>query len=149
MLVMGIAILVTAVALSIINHLAYSKTLLEGVAGLPEDDSHGISLGEVESLLRQALVNSVLIGCGVVGLGMLLGLLVVATWSSPLAKLSGVARRVAAGDLQQKAEIRGSTEVKSLAQSINLMGSAIGERIAELNEYQVHLLIALGCCHQC
>jgi PAS domain S-box-containing protein len=70
----------------------------------------------------------------VIGLAFVLALLAARRITRPLVILTGAARRVQAGDLATKAEVRGEDEVADLAGAFNRMTDSVTEMTAELRD---------------
>ena len=90
------------------------------------------SIAAVHRAVSRAEVGLVLIGVIVLALGLFAGAVIAAQVGRPIRRLEQVARRVAHGDLDAKAELEGSREQRSLARSFNEMTG----RIAHLLEAQ-------------
>jgi PAS domain S-box-containing protein len=75
-----------------------------------------------------------LVTVAVVGLAFLLALLAARRITRPLVALTGAARRVQAGDLAAKAEVRGEDEVADLAGAFNRMTDSVTGMTAELRD---------------
>ena len=102
---------------------------------------HGIAVGAARVTQSVAAMRSAvqrvefglgLIALIVLALGLLAGVVIASGVGRPLRRLEAVARRVAHGDLRARAELEGSREQRSLAQSFNEMT----DRIARLLEAQ-------------
>ncbi len=86
----------------------------------------------VQAAVRRAEFGLVLIAAIVLALGLAAGIIIARQIAGPVQRLQRVARRVAGGDLEARAELEGSLEQRSLAGSFNEMT----ERIARLLDAQ-------------
>jgi two-component system, OmpR family, sensor kinase len=86
------------------------------------------SVSALHAAVRRVELGLALIALIVLALGLLAGALIAAQVGRPLKRLEAVARRVAHGDLNARAELEGSREQRSLARSFNDMT----DRIARL-----------------
>jgi two-component system, OmpR family, sensor kinase len=93
------------------------------------------SIAAVHSAVRRAEVGLVLIGVIVLALGLFAGALIAAQVGRPIGRLEEVARRVAHGDLDARAELEGSREQKSLARSFNEMTARISHLLGAQREF--------------
>ncbi len=75
----------------------------------------------------------VLLMCVLISLG--LGVLASKNIAEPLKKLEEATRRIAAGDLQYKVQIKGSEEISSLGRSFNKMAESLSESRKALHDY--------------
>jgi signal transduction histidine kinase len=87
-----------------------------------------------------AAVNRTVLGLVAVGLAVLLTALVVAFLlargiARPIKRLEEAAQRVAAGDLDARAEVEGSDEQRSLARSFNAMTERLGRTVRAQQEF--------------
>ena len=85
-------------------------------------------------------VNRTMLGILAVGIAVLLVALVVAFLLArgialPIARLEDVAQRVAAGDLEARAPVHGSSEQRSLAASFNAMTERLGRTVRAQKEF--------------
>jgi signal transduction histidine kinase len=83
------------------------------------------SIASVHRAVRRAQFVVILIGLIVLALGLAAGAVIAAQVGRPMRRLEHVARRVAQGDLTARAELEGSREQRSLAQSFNEMTGRI------------------------
>ncbi len=105
---------------------------------------HGSPVGAVRitqsvAALRSA-VQRVELGLGLIALivltlGLLAGAVIAGGVSRPLKRLEAVARRVARGDLQARAELEGSREQRSLARSFNEMTDRVSRLLDAQREF--------------
>ena len=79
------------------------------------------SVEAVNSAVRRAIVGLALLSVIVLGLGLAAGALIAQQIARPIRRLDVAARRVAAGDLDARAPVEGSSEQRSLAASFNEM----------------------------
>jgi two-component system, OmpR family, sensor kinase len=86
----------------------------------------------VQAAVRRAEFGLVLIAAIVLALGLAAGIIIARQIAGPVQRLQRVARRVAGGDLDARAELEGSLEQRSLAGSFNEMT----ERISRLLDAQ-------------
>ncbi len=86
----------------------------------------------VQAAVRRAEFGLVLIAAIVLALGLAAGIIIARQIAGPVQRLQRVARRVAGGDLEARAELEGSLEQRSLAGSFNEMT----ERISRLLDAQ-------------
>jgi signal transduction histidine kinase len=93
------------------------------------------SIAAVHGAVRRAEVGLVLIGVIVLALGLFAGAVIAAQVGRPIRRLEQVARRVAHGDLDAKAELEGSREQRSLARSFNQMTGRIAHLLAAQREF--------------
>ncbi len=84
------------------------------------------SIAAVNGAVHRAQLGLILIGLIVLALGLLAGGVIARQVSRPMLRLEQVARRIAQGDLDARAELEGSTEQRSLATSFNEMAERIG-----------------------
>lgn len=68
---------------------------------------------------------------GVLGVALVLGL--TRRMTEPLREMSGVAREMAAGNLEVRAPLEGPVEVAELGQTLNLLAANLSERMAEVD----------------
>lgn len=93
------------------------------------------SVAAVHSAVRRAELGLVLIALSVLALGLLAGVVIAAQVSQPLRRLEAVARRVARGDLNARAEVGGSREQRSLSRSFNEMTDRVARLLAAQREF--------------
>ncbi len=79
------------------------------------------SVEAVNSAVRRAIVGLALLSVIVLALGLAAGALIAQQIARPIRRLDVAARRVAAGDLDARAPVEGSSEQRSLAASFNEM----------------------------
>ena len=79
------------------------------------------SVEAVNNAVRRAIVGLGLLSVIVLGLGLIAGALIAQQIARPIHRLGLAARRVAAGDLEARAPVEGSSEQRSLARSFNEM----------------------------
>ncbi len=88
------------------------------------------SVEAVNHAVRRSLVGIALLGLVVLLLGVTAGALIAGQIARPIRRLAGAADRVAAGDLETRAAIEGTTEQRSLARSFNEMTARL-ERLLQ------------------
>ncbi|MDQ4005016.1 MAG: ATP-binding protein, partial [Actinomycetota bacterium] len=86
-------------------------------------------LGATQRQVNQVLF---LITVAVIGLAFALALVAARRITRPIVALTGAARRVTAGDLESKADVRGEDEVADLALAFNHMTNSVGAMTEEL-----------------
>jgi signal transduction histidine kinase len=84
------------------------------------------SVAAVNSAVRRVELGLALVGAIVLAIGLAVGALIASRIARPLGRLERVARRVADGDLDARAEIEGSREQRSLGSSFNEMTDRVG-----------------------
>lgn len=117
-----------------------SRTLGEQILATAVPIVHGgATIGAVRVTQSVSAVNDAIrkveLGLGIVALVVLaialtVGAFVASEISRPLLRLERLARRIAAGDLDVRAEIEGSREQRSLSSSFNEMARRIGRLLA-------------------
>lgn len=113
----------------------------------PAYDAHGrkycfgasVSIEDVNSLLRELLIDLAFISFLVLALGLAGGLLLASSFSRPIVKIAGLARDIAYEGPGREVNINGSQELCSLSESINKMSRALLEREKSSREQQRHL----------
>jgi two-component system, OmpR family, sensor kinase len=93
------------------------------------------SVAALRAAVRRVELGLVLIALIVLALGLFAGALIAAQVGRPLKRLEVVARRVAHGDLQARAELEGSREQRSLAHSFNDMTERISRLLGAQREF--------------
>lgn len=93
------------------------------------------SIAAVNSAVRRAEVGLILIGLIVLALGLIAGAIIAAQIGRPIRRLQEVAKRVAHGELDARAEIEGSREQRSLAVSFNEMTDRIARLLGAQREF--------------
>lgn len=114
---------------------------------VPYVDSHGrpycvgasISVDAVHELVNRTLWRSVGIGFAVLVGALLAAMLMSASLSRPIVRLTRVADSIAHGDMSPTIAAHGSFEIKLLAHSLEAMRDAIQSTMAELREHRDHL----------
>lgn len=122
-----------------------SKTLGEQILATAVPILHdGRPIGAVRITQSVAAVNAAIrrveIGLGIVALvvlaiGLTFGAFIAREISRPLRRLERVAKRVAAGELQARAEVEGSREQRSLSSSFNDMADRIVRLLSAQREF--------------
>jgi signal transduction histidine kinase len=109
---------------------------------VPATDANGrkycygasMSINRVDALLGRNLLQTVLISSVILLGGLGLGMLVAGYFSRPIERITGVAREITRGNLEQDVEIGGSSELRSLSNSIKAMSVSIRDTIAALQK---------------
>jgi len=89
-------------------------------------------LARAQQSLRDARVQTLVGGLVAVALGILLAFMFRRGIVAPVQRLTGVAERVASGDLQARAAVEARDEIGTLASSINTMTQRLAQTIAHL-----------------
>ncbi len=118
---------------------------------VPAYDSQGrpycfgasININEVNAMVRNTLLNSMMISVAVLLAGILVSVMLANSLSQPIINITRIAGDIANGNLHQTTEVRGSSELESLSTSINVMSTAIREQITELQDSRENLNITL------
>lgn len=93
------------------------------------------SVDAVNDAVRRSVLGIVLLGAAVLGLGVAAGALIARRIARPIGRLAGAADEVAAGDLEARARIEGTSEQRSLARSFNEMTGRVGRMIESQREF--------------
>ena len=93
------------------------------------------SVAALHSAVHRVQVGLGLIALIVLALGLAAGALIAAQVGQPLKRLEQVARRVAHGDLRARAEVEGSLEQRSLANSFNEMTDRISRLLRAQQDF--------------
>lgn len=93
------------------------------------------SVSAVNHAVRRALLGLAAVGAVVLALGLAAGALIAAQVARPMRRLERVARRVADGDLEARAEVEGSSEQRSLGASFNDMTARIARLIHAQSDF--------------
>ncbi len=93
------------------------------------------SVDAVNSAVRRSLIGIVLLGLAVLALGVVAGALIAQRIARPIRRLADSADAVAAGDLESRAPVEGTTEQRSLARSFNEMTGRVGRMIDSQREF--------------
>ncbi len=109
---------------------------------VPFYDSHerrylvgaSMKITEVDRIVKNTLIQLLLVAFVVLLAGFAISLALADSISRPIAKLTGMAEKIAEGDLDQSIEPCGGQELESLAMSVNRMSLSIRERIQSLEE---------------
>lgn len=98
----------------------------------------GDRLGNLEQNYLDRVQRILVTGAAMaVGVGLVIGAFLSRRLTAPLQRLATASRAVAAGDLAQKIELEGSSEMVEVAQAFNDMTTALGE-----SERQRHNMVA-------
>ena len=93
------------------------------------------SVEAVNSEVRSDILAFVGIGAAVLLLGLGLAWLLAGSIARPLHALSGTARRIAAGNLDERAETTGSKEQREVAAAFNLMTRRLADALASQRDF--------------
>jgi PAS domain S-box-containing protein len=107
---------------------------------VPFLDKHGrpylfgasMKSSEVDILLKETLNKSLIISMIVLVVGFIVSLVLAHSFAKPITELANATEDIANGDLDRKVEVGGSTELTFLSKNVNLMTSAIREKIEEI-----------------
>jgi signal transduction histidine kinase len=88
------------------------------------------SVGAVRRAVRRTTAGLLLVGAIVLALGLLAGGFIAGQFVRPIRHMRAAAARVAAGDLDTRVALEGSTEERSLARSFNEMTDRISDMLA-------------------
>jgi signal transduction histidine kinase len=89
----------------------------------------------VNHSVRSASLGLVLVAALVLAIGMAVGILIARRLSAPLGALEGTAREIAAGDLERRAPVAGTSEQRSLARSFNEMTARLAGALHSQREF--------------
>ena len=93
------------------------------------------SVDAVHRAVRRTIIGLVLIGAVVLAVGLIAGLVIARTIARPMRGLDRAARRVAAGDLEARATIDGSTEQRALARTFNDMTRRVARLVRSQQDF--------------
>ena len=93
------------------------------------------SVAAVDSAVRRSIVGIVLLGLAVLALGVIAGALIAQRIARPIRRLADSADAVAAGDLDARAPVEGTTEQRTLARSFNDMTGRVGRMLDSQREF--------------
>jgi signal transduction histidine kinase len=93
------------------------------------------SVEAVNTAVHRSLAGIGLLALVVMALGVVAGALIAQRIASPIGRLADAADEVAAGNLEAKAAVEGSTEQRSLARSFNQMTGRVGRMLASQQEF--------------
>jgi signal transduction histidine kinase len=93
------------------------------------------SVAAVDRAVRRSTVGLVAIGVLVLLAGIGAALFIAGQFAGPVRRLEGAAERVAAGDLNTRAEVEGSSEQRSLALAFNGMTERLGRLLRSHEEF--------------
>jgi len=100
--------------------------------GRPHCFGASMSIERVNAMVRQTMLQSITAGLAVLAAGMVISFFLANSLSKPIVKLTGVAKAIAGGDMDQTVQVGGSSELASLSQSIHVMNEAIRDELANL-----------------
>jgi signal transduction histidine kinase len=84
----------------------------------------------VQRAVRRSALSVLAVAFAVLAMGIVAGVLVAGGIARPLRRLEAIARRIAGGDLDQRAPVEGSVEQQSLARSFNAMTDRLAGLLA-------------------
>lgn len=87
------------------------------------------SIAAVHRAVRRNVLGLALIGVFVLGLGLGAGAVIAGQFARPVRRLDAAARRIAAGDLEARAPVEGSSEQRSLSHAFNEMTDRLSRAI--------------------
>ncbi|OGV67457.1 MAG: hypothetical protein A2283_01555 [Lentisphaerae bacterium RIFOXYA12_FULL_48_11] len=93
-----------------------------------------MSVEKVDQVLLSALQKPLRLSALILLAGAVVAFLLANSVSKPVTELTSMAEDIAKGNFDQKFNIRGASEIRSLSHSINAMRLAIKERIIEVTE---------------
>jgi len=93
------------------------------------------SVDAADRAVRDVVLNLVAVGIAVLLVGLISGAVIARAISGPMRRLQGAAQRVAAGDLDARAIVEGSTEQRSLARSFNDMTERLARALAAQKQF--------------
>ncbi len=108
---------------------------------VPFRDAHGrpycfgasMSVNDVYTAQRKLLTRTITLGLGVVALGLFGTLLLARVIARPIRQLTASAERITRGNLTEPVASTGPAEVGQLAEALNTMRLAIGDKISALS----------------
>ena len=93
------------------------------------------SVAAVDGAVRRSLLGIGVLGLVVIGLGLVAGALIAQRIARPIGRLAEAADEVAAGELDTRAAVEGSSEQRSLAVSFNEMTTRLERLIVSQQEF--------------
>jgi signal transduction histidine kinase/CHASE3 domain sensor protein/ActR/RegA family two-component response regulator len=119
-------------------------TMRSVLAGLTSSEQRSlqVDLGSGRDALFSARWETLAGGLGVLALGIALALAIRAAIARPLLRLTGVAERIRAGDLEARADVESEDEIGTLATTFNSMTGQLATTVNDLsvqNEYRAAL----------
>lgn len=93
------------------------------------------SVEAADRAVRRVVLNLAAVGLAVLLVGLIAGGVIARAISGPMRRLQTAAQRVAAGDLETRAEIEGSAEQRSLARSFNDMTERLARSLAAQRQF--------------
>ncbi|MFZ4779719.1 MAG: PAS domain S-box protein, partial [Terrimicrobiaceae bacterium] len=100
--------------------------------GRPYCFGASVSVATIQSKLTQTLLHSLYLGIGFLLAGMVVSLLVSNSLAAPIVRLTEAADEIARGKMVQPIAAKGSTEILSLARSLEALDNSIRQKIGEL-----------------
>ncbi len=98
-----------------------------------------IKTTEIDALLQDTLTKSIITGTIIILAGVFFSFAVARSLSRPIEEVTDIARKIADGKPDQKADVKGCIETKSLSRSINHMSESIQNQIEQLQGSQQQL----------
>ena len=93
------------------------------------------SIGAVNDRVNRTMLGILAVGVAVLLVALVVAFLLARGIALPIARLEDVAQRVAAGDLDARADVQGSREQRSLATSFNAMTERLGRTVRAQKEF--------------
>ncbi len=93
------------------------------------------SVEAVDDAVRSSIGGIVLLGVAVLGLGLIAGALIAQRIARPIRRLADAADEVAAGRLDARAPVEGTTEQRTLARSFNEMTSRVARMLKHQRDF--------------
>jgi len=90
---------------------------------------------DVNDSVRSASLGLVLIAALVLAIGFAAGIVIARRLTAPLGALETTAREIAAGDLERRAPVEGTSEQRSLARSFNEMTARLADALRAQREF--------------
>lgn len=131
------AVRLAALGRSVTAEVPGGREILVAVQGLPEGTAVVRVFLSDAALTRgvtEAWLGMLVLGLALIGLGILVADRLARAVTGPIAALSRVSHRLAAGDLSARAEPGGPPEVRSVAMALNHLAGRIGDLLAEERE---------------
>ena len=93
------------------------------------------SVEATDRAVRRVVLNLVAVGIAVLLVGLIAGAVIARAIAGPMKRLQDAAQRVAAGDLEARAQVEGSAEQRSLARSFNDMTLRLSRSLAAQKQF--------------
>lgn len=118
---------------------------------VPFRDSHGrpylfgasMKTSSVREMLKETLIESILVSLSVLIAGGLLATLLAHSFAKPITELTKATEEIASGNFDKHVNVGGSTELKLLSKNVNVMTNSIRETINDLNDSRENLRTTL------